>query len=155
MNFEPVELIKELMDAHGVSVKIFKKPYDAADCFDGQLRRRIYGEFDYESMLKKLEDFCRSNTVYMILDSFELHYLVLRLHAGKDSSFLVVGPYLMREHDEIIQEVIYVNQLPMLFSVELKKYYSGVPYFSELAALESEVFILARYTHGRKNFPAD
>jgi YesN/AraC family two-component response regulator len=61
----------------------------------------------------------------------------------------------MREHDEIIQEVIDVNQLPMLFSVELKKYYSGIPYFSELAALESEVFILARYIFDSNNFDID
>ena len=157
MNLDLIELTREIMGAHSISVNVMGTFHDGAENFDGRLRKQLYKDFDYNEIIRKLEENCRDRVVYMTQDQFELNYILLKIPArlsGK-RAFLVIGPFLTKEYKQILRDIMEENSLPSVQMSELKEYFCGIPYFPVLLAIETEVFILAKYIFDTVDFDID
>ena len=94
------------------------------------------------------------NTFYRISDSFGCGYIFVLLPDCSEKSFLIVGPYFTAEQttEALLEKAEQVGMSHKL-AIQLKDYYSGIPYFPEaspiFAILDSLGDVMFR---GSKNF---
>ena len=82
MHFDPIEHLKEMMRIQGIGVHVITPPYDEVVRFDFNLRQRLYGEFDYKKFINYIEGNCKTDTVYLIVDRFELRFILFKNKNG-------------------------------------------------------------------------
>ncbi len=155
MIFNPITLLKELMSARGVSVRIISPPFDEKETFDEDLRAQIYQDFDYPLAMQNLIKHCAANTVHFITDQFELNYIIIKCPGPDDDSFVIVGPYLSRMVVDFFEEVLRENSTPLAFVPELKSYYYGIPCVTDHNAFKTEILTLTKYIFGTEKFTID
>ena len=155
VEFEPIELIRDLMHAIGINFHRLQPPYDGISGVDGGLRGQIYVNFEYSALQQYLKKTIGQRSLHILTDTFESRYIVLtdpRAAKPDGETFIVIGPYLTRAHQDILNQVLASNELPAFQNQELTNYYCGVPVITEYQSVESEVIILARYVFGGNEF---
>lgn len=154
MGIDPFKLASELINAQGVKTQLLVAPYEDIKLFDEMLRHQIYKDFNYDELIHRMENVCRENTVHYIKDQFETNYIILRLPFSlfENNAFFAVGPYLTREYDGMLDEVLEKNKLPLLMHAELKEYYCGIPHITATDGFISLILILAKLIFGSEVF---
>lgn len=147
----------ELIGAFGVTVSLLELNDRDKSIYDKGLRFSLYKDFDYMQEVQKMDEFYEKNTVYMVRDTFEEHYISMRLpDQSKDykvPSFLHIGPYLRQKPEAVMESVIEKNNLPMIAGRELKEHYRGIPCVKEPDILESIAVTQAGYLWGGQERP--
>lgn len=151
MEINMIQLITDLMDTQGVAAHLHQYPYENIQSFDGGFRRKLYETYNYSEVIKWLEG-SQDNTIYMMRDQFEVHYMIFKVpftiidHAVAE--YITIGPYILENHDQLLPVIIERNQLPLYHLAELKEYYCGIPMIPAESTLESMVLVLAQYILG-------
>lgn len=151
MEIDVIRQFGELMDAFGLKLRRINRGH-CDSSFDAGLRSSIYGQYDYEGGILRMEEFYQENTLYLIKDIFEAHYvsflLPKHLRERKEKEFLQIGPYIVRNPEEIIEPVMEKNGFPLFFRKELKEYYYGIPLITAEELLETIILNQAGYILG-------
>lgn len=153
MEIDVIRQFGELMDAFGLKLRrISREKCDSS--FDAGLRSSIYGNYDYEGGIRKMEEYYQDYELYMVKDIFEVHYISFLLptnfREGEQKEFLQLGPYITRNPEEIIDPVMEKHDFPLFFRKELKEYYYGIPLIKPEELLESIVVNQAGYILGER-----
>lgn len=151
MEIDVVRQFGELMDAFGLKLKrISKSHYDSN--FDGGLRNSLYGQYDCEDGIRKMEEHYQENILYMVKDIFETHYvsflLPKHLWENEEKEFIQIGPYIIRDPEELIDPVMEKGGFPLFFRKELKEYYYGIPLVKTEELLEAVILNQVGYILG-------
>jgi len=151
MEIDIVQLMKELINIQGVEVHLQEYPYDNIQSFDRGFRQKIYEGYHYSNIIKYLANNCRENKVYFITDQFEINYVVLKPPSVSEEAadrFIIIGPYVLGNHDAMIPDIIERNQMPLYYIAELKEFYCEIPVMTEGNALEGTIALMTRYIFG-------
>ena len=154
MEIQPLDHMRELMHTQGLRTQLLVSPYADIHMFDEMLRHLLYKDFDYGEVTRRLEDFCQENTVYFVTDHFETHYTVLRLPFAmyEQNAFFVIGPYLSRDYNRLLDEMVDNGVIPLYQRNELREFYCGIPHIPNTDQLSSMLIILARYVFSGDGF---
>lgn len=157
VRLDPILLIKELMNAHGVNALLLTPPYDDIAQFDERLRAQLFNNYDYHEITQRLESICAPSVVYMVEDQFKIHYVIIRLPTspGAEMAFLFIGPYLTEASDALLEGHIQAGDMALEQVAALRAYYSGIPQITILDAMEAEIIILAKHLLGSEDFTID
>lgn len=154
-----LQLMAEMMGAHGAGMRVFRPPYGDMERIDKGLRRQIFQQYDYGDIAAQLARACHDHTVYYVTDPFELRYMIFKVPArlcpDGEKQYAVIGPFIFRDHTEIAQEVVDRHRLPLFQLAELKEFYLGIPLLPMRDVSESEVLVLARHLFGGESFTFD
>jgi AraC-like DNA-binding protein len=155
MEIDIIKLIKDIMNTQGIDCHIFAPHYETIAQFDGGLRNQLYENYDYNDIVRQLENSCEANTLYQITDPFNVHYVAFKVPAqarmGQDSAFAFIGPYLFDTHDAMVSDIIEKNKLPLFHISELKKYYYSVPVVADRSVLDAQIVTFAGHLFGGGN----
>ena len=157
MEFNPVEHIRDLMHAEGINFHRLEMPFADLSRIDGELRRQLFADYDYEDIRQELLTNCQPQTLYIVTDTFESRYIIFRDSAkSKDpeAAFIFIGPYLTNPLEAILPDVVERNQLPAFQIPELKNYYSGLPCLLDInsSVLEAQLVVLVKYIFETTHF---
>ena len=157
MEFNPVEHIRDLMHAEGINFHRMETPLAELARFDGELRRQLYVDYDYEDIRQELLANCQPQTLYVVTDTFELRYIIFLDSAkseNNEAAFIFIGPYLTNPLEMILPGVVERNNLPAFQIPELKNYYSGVPCIRDInsSVLEAQLLVLVKYIFDTTQF---
>lgn len=157
MEIEPIQYASELINALGVKTQLLVAPYNDIKYFDEMLRHQIYKDYSYGEFIHRLESACKENTVLFFTDQFETHYVVLRMSFSlyEKESFFVIGPYLTREYEGMLDEVLENNKLSLIMRSELKEYYCGIPRILTTDGFVAQILILAKVIFGNEKVEID
>lgn len=153
---ESLQLLKDVLHAHGVGVRLIDSSFSNMDQADEGLRRWLYQEHSYQGIMHALLWNCQEGIVYLTQDEFMLNYYVLHLMSDTtgQSSYLVIGPFMFRDFEEVLDEVMTVNGLPLALTEELRSFYNGIPHITN-TSLEYQVLIMARFVLRREDVGFD
>lgn len=123
-----LEILKTVVDAHGIRFAILESPYEDIEDFDEGLRRQLYQNYDYGSVIRQLEESCRESKLYLVKDAFEMYYIIYRMQntSPQKRQYVMIGPYL--EEDNGPDPLRIVEKLGLeLYHVQiLKTVYSSI-----------------------------
>jgi Response regulator containing CheY-like receiver domain and AraC-type DNA-binding domain len=131
-----------MMRIRGIAVHMLTPPYLNNAPFDGGLREKLYGEYDYAKLFETLEQNCRNHVVYFATDPFDLSYILFR---ARPDVLVVVGPYTTPLRTNLFQSVCEKLDIPMARRPEVERFYYSVPAVEGIDALETEVIALVKY----------
>jgi hypothetical protein len=87
MEMNMIQLMREMMNAHGINTAIVSPPFDSITKTDGASRQFLRRCFP-----KRLEDNFRENVLYINRDSFGVHFAVFKLPPEHSVKFEVPPP---------------------------------------------------------------
>lgn len=150
-----VDLIKQLteqMQVFGVSVQKNNLLSEQKWSLDGGLRERIFSEFDYGKGICYAREYCVENTIYVLSDIFECHYICFMLPSEDvqcpPCEMMWIGPALTESWEVAMEGFLKKHSLSPYQENELKEYYSKVPLIREWEFFESLVFLQIGYICG-------
>ena len=127
MEINRLELLKNVVDAHGVKFWILKDGCKEIVEFDEGLRRQLYQNYDYGLIISQIKENCQSNKIYLVYDAFGLDYNILRLPVpGSDiEQYVVIGPYIDEKDRPDAVQIVSKMELELYQVQVLKDYYYG------------------------------
>lgn len=151
-----LKLTKDILGAHGVIVSTLPNLDENIHEFDNDLRSRLYPTNTYRSIAQYLRNHCKDRVLYLSQDYFEMNHFILRLPKDLDptAEYLVVGPFMYKDYEEVLDEVLERNNLPLPLRSELAAYYSSIPHITT-STLEHQVFTLCKLLLGTDDFQYD
>jgi len=155
MEFYPLELISDMMQAQGVNFHQLCEDLTDLSLFDCNLRQQLFTNYDYSDIRAQLLTHCRPKTLYLIKDKFELNYIIFKYDkkaSEESSSYIFLGPYLVRQASEFLHQVVEENNLHAFHLSAMRDYYNGIPLVLESKVLESEVALLVKYVFDTNDF---
>lgn len=157
MQPNPLELITELMNAHGVNTLVLKPPYESIAAFDASLRTQLFPDYDYQAIIKRLESFFTEAIIYMVEDEFHVHYIFLKLpeYTSGEDAYLLVGPYLTQPQEELLHRFMEESVQPLERVAALREYFAGMPFIERISGIEMEISILVRHLFPGYDFAID
>lgn len=157
MQVNPLELIEEMMNAHGVNTLVLKPPYESIKGFDEHLRAQLFPDYDYQAIINRLENFFSEAIIYMVEDEFHVHYIFLKLpHDTHESgAYFLVGPYLSQPQDVLLQQFVDERVQPLERISALREYFAGIPVIERINGIEMEIAILVKHLFPDFDFAID
>jgi len=144
-----VQYMKDLMQSQGIAVSIIRPPYDDIKLFDGGLREQLYLNYDFSLITERLSQ-VMGKTIYIVIDSFEIHYLFFK-YPNSEDTYVLIGPYMTKEYQNIIGDVSERMKLSPMQIKELKEYYISVPRHEDNNP-EIRIMIIANYIFGQNGY---
>lgn len=152
MEINPLKQLEELVNMFGVKIMHLRSQGDSDAMyaeFDQGLRKFLEYPNNLSESFRIMERQYREKTLCIIKDSFEEYYMNFLLPqeycTEQEKEFVQIGPYIMRDPEQIIDGVMEKNQLPIYVAGELKEYYYSVPLILDSGALEGVVLTQMGY----------
>ena len=142
MLIDPIIFLKEVMLIRNIDVHLLCHPYEGIVHFDRELRKRLYGNYNYNNHSKLIDEYCRNNAVYLATDQFKMNYIIFSFAKNQ---IIIIGPYISQAHDKLFKAVSAELQFPSSRLNELKEFYHNIPYVDAIDRFETEVFVLIKY----------
>lgn len=132
--------------------RIIKNSADCSNDLDMGFRYLINPNVNWEEKMQKLLDLCEPNTIYRLLDQFMFRYLLIRLPDTESPSFIIIGPYCIKE---ITQKAIFdciqkYSLSPQTLS-DIEKLFYAAPIVTSEYGLLAAVNTLGEYLWGDIN----
>ena len=157
MDLGPLNLLKEMMNIHGIPTLLLRPPYENIMTFDERLRSQLYPNYDYTDIIERLENICTESTIYLVEDEFHVHYVFIKLSTAyyEGPAYLFIGPYLTQTPADLIQRFVAENEQPIERIAALKEYFAGIPVISHTDGIEAEISVLVDYLFQGEEFSKD
>ncbi|HIT90629.1 MAG TPA: helix-turn-helix domain-containing protein [Candidatus Merdenecus merdavium] len=134
----------------GVPAHLFRPDEDQWNSIDLYLRKMLDPDFDYEGYFGKYMMNMEEKVFYLLLDNFSIYYSFLKLPQESNSTYMIIGPYLIEKPDEMFYtKVIAQNQLTDNTMTALKNFYSVLP-IGDHAKVISAFNILVSFLYSKE-----
>lgn len=144
--------LEELVRAFGINTMYLNSRIDPDTEYDQGLRKCLRYPNTILDAVRDMEQFYEEKILYIVKDSFEENYLSFLIpeeYRGQQGmDFLLIGPYLLEEPDQIMDRVMERNELPIGLMNELREYYYSIPILLNSDALEGVVLTQMGYIFG-------
>ena len=147
-----IQYMHDLMQAQGIAVTIIRPPYSEINLFDGGLREQLYLNYNFSVIIERFS-LVKEKTIYVVVDSFEIHYIFFK-HPVLEQSYVLVGPYMTKEYQYIMGEVSERMKLNPMQIKDLKEYYISIPRY-ENNNHEVGIMVIANYIFGQDGFAVE
>lgn len=135
-NPDTLQFFLHILENMHIPATTMRKPY--RDCFISEfdIRKIAYPHLNYEKYAERFFASCKEHVIYKAFDEFLFSYLILMLPEDSNSTFLVMGPFLINSLDEtdILNKAQEFNISPELFP-HFKKCYEEVPHLPDTSVL--------------------
>ncbi len=103
-------------------------------------------QYDPEQTFQFLEEHCLSNMIYRLKNVFLCHYILLRLPHVSNTTFLLIGPYLLEpvKKSDIYHLAERLHVIPSNLCL-LQQFYSHIPVLSDENILFTLLYTLGEY----------
>lgn len=125
---DKLEILKTVVDACGIRFAILESPYEGIGQFDEGLRGQLYQNYDFNSIIRQLEESCQDNKLYLVRDVFELYYIIFQMQNPENGcrQYVMIGPYLEESNEPDPLEIVEKLGLELYHVQILKTFYSGI-----------------------------
>ncbi len=116
-----------LQSTIGVDVNYLTPPYNNITKVDHFLRKNLWPNTDYYSILISNFTNLDDNAIFSFVDSFSTHFGILKI-PNSNPDYLCIGPYLLEDkNEEFYQYILKTNGLTNEMYIPIKDYYSELP----------------------------
>lgn len=124
---DKLELLRGVIDAHGIAFHVFRKPYDNIEQFDGGIRNQLFCNYDFNFVIHKWETEFRENKLYLVEDVLGVSYIIFLYidEEKKETQFISIGPYLEEESPNAGELVVRLG-LDLYHVQILTEYFNGI-----------------------------
>lgn len=152
MQIDLMRQLEELVKAFGISVMYLSSQMNPDTEYDQGLRRFLQYPHDILGEIRNMEQWYEEKMLYIARDSFEEYYMSFLIpeayRKGTEKEFFLIGPYIMKEPEYIVEKLRDRDQFPVYLVNELKEYYYSVPLLVNSDALEGIVLTQMGYLFG-------
>lgn len=126
---------------------VLTPPFESLEQIDFGLRRKIWSDFDYQTLLYGAPNVTFDNSIYFMEDNFYSHYIIFK-HPEIANSYYYVGPFLTRTADDtFLSEILQKNQLSENMRDSLRTYYDTIPQL-EMRTMIATLNTIGSYLYG-------
>lgn len=130
-----------------VQSAVLTPPFEHLEQIDFGLRRKIWSDFDYHSLLSDAPNVTYDNSIYFMEDNFYSHYVIFK-HPEFTGSYYYVGPFLTRTADDaFLSEILLKNHLSENMRDSLRTYYNTIPEI-EMRTIIATLNTVGSYLYG-------
>lgn len=130
-----------------VQSAVLTPPFEHLEQIDFGLRRKIWSDFDYHSLLSDAPNVTYDNSIYFMEDNFYSHYVIFK-HPEFAGSYYYVGPFLTRTADDaFLSEILLKNHLSENMRDSLRTYYNTIPEI-EMRTIIATLNTVGNYLYG-------
>lgn len=148
------ETIKLTAKSFGLQVLITQAPFSNFSEFDFGLRRKLYADSPYQTILTQLIDALKPNTLLYFQDPFGFYYYAFAMpkeSAAEPISYVFLGPFVYQTFSlKDFEEKVF--PIDCFTQQELKHYLDSIPVVKELAPLQSLLCGLFSHLYPEEGF---
>lgn len=135
-NPDTLQFFLHLLQNMHIPTTILHTPFSDFINSDTDIRRITYPNINYEKYAVRFLESFKSNTIYKVMDEFLFSYIILKLTDASETSFLVIGPFIINQLDEtdILNKAQEFEISPEVFP-HFKQCYESVPYIPDTSML--------------------
>lgn len=132
MKVDLLKLITAQMDILGIQTTLLSPPYPNITALDYTFRGRLYQDFDYAVIARRMEKLCEPGILIHIKDDFSLSYVLFLLNPEDQEEYharyCCVGPCLInRLTSGQFQALMNEKSIPASLYHESMEFYNRVP----------------------------